>query len=495
MKLGAWIKHFLVYGLGVFLMNFLPALMIPIYTHRVTPSIYGVLELLNRSQEIILLILSFGLRSALLTFYQMGKDTAGRQQRIYSTALQFLSSFGIASILLLILGSRLWSSLLFGTRQYASAVVLILAGTYFEMVFQMAVLYLQSELRSVLYVTLFTTRLLLAIVLNLIFVYWWRWGLMGILWATLIHTSLYAIGTLIYMFRRTRFCFDRELLGEMLRFGAPLVISAIASFMLNNGDRYFLNVYCSQADVGIYGLGYKIGMLSMTLVLMPFMKIWSVTMVDISRKPEGPEELGKIATYLLAACAFSTLGFSLLGPYLIRFFSERSYWEAYRVIPVVGAAYILYSWTIVMDASFYVKKRTVYKIYSMGIAGGAVMLLYWWLIPRFGMMGAAWATLGGYAVFVILTAFYAQRIYFIRYEVVRLAVLFAVALLFYEIGNLVPIVPLARGIVLRTVVTLGYPLALWIGGFVKQDERKVLGEHWQTARLRFLKGRASEAAV
>lgn len=495
MKLGSWIKHFLVYGFGVFLMNFLPALMIPIYTHRVTPSVYGVLELLSRSQEIILLILSFGLRSALLTFYQMGKEMAGRQQRIYSTALQFLSSFGVAAILLLILGSRLWSSLLFGTREYASAVVLILAGTYFEMVFQMAVLYLQSQLRSVLYVTVFTTRLILAIVLNLIFVYWWRWGLMGILWATLIHTAVYAIGTLIYVLRRTKFHFDRQLLGEMLRFGAPLVVSAIASFMLNNGDRYFLNIYCSQADVGIYGLGYKIGMLSMTLVLMPFMKIWSVTMVDISRKPEGPEEFGKIATYLIAACAFSTLGFSLLSPYLVRFFSERSYWEAYRVVPIVGAAYILYSWTVVMDASFYVKKQTVYKIYSMGIAGGSVMLLYWLLIPRFGMTGAAWATLGGYAIFAIATAFYAQRVYLIRYELGRLSVLFAVGVLFCEVGKLVPITPLARGIVLRTILTLGYPLVLWFSGFVKQEERKVLGEHWQTVRLRFLKSRASEAAV
>jgi O-antigen/teichoic acid export membrane protein len=488
-KLGAWIKHFLVYGLGIILMNMLPALMIPIYTHRVTPSVYGVLELLNRSQEIILLILSFGLRSALLTFYQMGKDTVHRQQRIYSTALQFLSSFGIVGVLLLMLGSRLWSQLLFGTREYTTAVVLILAGTYFEMVFQMAVLYLQSELRSVLYVAVFTTRLLLAIALNMVFVYWWRWGLMGILWATLIHTAIYAIGVLVYMLRRTQVVFDRVLLLEMLRFGAPLMISAFASFLLNNGDRYFLNIYCSQADVGLYGLGYKIGMLSMTLVLMPFGKIWSVTMVDISRKPDGPQELGKIATYLLSACALSTLGFSLLGPYLIRFFAERSYWEAYRVIPVVGAAYILYSWTTIMDASFYVKKRTTPKIYSVGIAGIAVMLLYWLLIPPFGMMGAAWATLGGYTVFAILTAFYAQRVYFIHYEIRRIAVLFVLATLLYEMGKFVAIVPVARGLFFRAVVVLLYPVILLVGGFVKREERQALGELWQTIRFRYAKQR------
>src|SRR5882762_9128923 len=78
LKLGAWIKHLLIYGLGVVLMNVLPALLVPIYTYRISPSIYGVLELLNRSQELLLLIFSFGLSSSLITFYQMSKDEIGR---------------------------------------------------------------------------------------------------------------------------------------------------------------------------------------------------------------------------------------------------------------------------------------------------------------------------------------------------------------------------------------------------------------------------------
>lgn len=495
MKIGGWLKHFFVYGLGVILMNVLPALMIPIYTHRVTPETYGVLELLNRSQDIILLILSFGLRSALLTFYQMGKDNSNQQKRIYSTALQFLATFGLVIISLLMLGSTLWSRVLFETQEYTGAVILILAGTYFEMIFQMAVLYLQSELRSVLYVSLFTSRLLLAIALNLLFVYWWRLGLMGILWATLIHTAVFAMVTLAYVFHRTRFAFDRKLLMEMLHFGAPLMISAFSGFLLNNGDRYFLNVYCSHADVGVYGLGYKVGMLSMTLILMPFGKIWSVTMVDIAKRVDGSRELGKIATYLLAASAFSTLGFSLLGPYLIRLFSERSYWDAYRVVPVVGAAYVLYSWTTIMDASFYLKKQTVYKIHSLTFAGGAILLLYWLLIPKFGMMGAAWATFGGFAIFAILTGFFAQRIYAIQYEMGRITILFLLALVFYEIGRLVPITPLLLGLAFRAIITLAYPLTLWLGGFVNTDERRALGDHWRSIRLRYFKNRETEATV
>jgi len=290
------------------------------------------------------------------------------------------------------------------------------------------------------------------------------------------------------MFRRTGVHFDRGLLSEMLRFGAPLVIGAFASFVLNNGDRYFLNHYGTAAEVGLYGLGYRVGILSMTLVLMPFGKVWSVTMVDVSKRSDGPYELGKIATYLLFACTFSTLGFSLLGPYLIRIFADRSYWNAYRVVPLVGAAYIFYGWTVVMDAAFYVTKRTVYKIYCVSIAGGIVMCLYWLLIPHFGMIGAAWATLGGYASYAAVSAYFAQKVYPIHYQLVRVAILFGVGLMFYELGTLIPITPVATGIVLRSLVTLGFPVILLLGGFLKDDERRVLGEYWEIFRLRYLGG-------
>ena len=467
-------------------MNLPQVLLIPIYTYRVPPSVYGVLELLNRSQEILLLILSFGLRSALLTFFQMAGDEPDRQKHVYSTALRFLTTFGMVAILLMILGSRLWSQLLFGTAAYATAVVLILLGTYFEMVFQMAVLYLQSNLKSIFYVGVFSSRTVVAIALNVVFVYWWRWGLMGILWATLLHTTIYAVAMLVYMFRQTGFSYDRKMLGEMLRFGFPVMIGAFAGFMLNSGDRYFLNIYTPRAEIGLYGLGYKIGTLSMLLVLMPFGKIWSVTMVDISKKADGPRELGKIATYLLSACTFSTLALSLLGPYLIRFFSDPSYWDAYRVIPIVGAAYIFYSWTTIMDASFYVTKRTVYKVYSVSLAGAIVTLLYWLLIPHYGMMGAAWATLGGYVAFAVLTAFYAQRVYFIHYEYARIALLFAVGILFYKVGTLVPLTPVFSGLVLRTVITFGFPVALWLGGFLNITERKALVNSWYSLQSQYL---------
>jgi O-antigen/teichoic acid export membrane protein len=483
-RLGQWIKHFLVFGLGVVLMNFLPALMVPIYTHRISPSEFGALELLNRSQEILMVLLSFGLRSALLTLYQMNKGEPQRQKGIYSTALQFLLVVGLIAVVACLPAAGKLSQLLFQTQAYNRAVVLILAATYFEMLFQMAILYLQSELRSVLYVSANSSRLVFAIIVNLVLVYWWRWGLMGILWATLIHTSLFAVGLLIYMFWRTGRTFDFSMLREMLKFGLPLVPASAIGFFFNNGDRYFLNVYATRADVGIYSLGYKIGMLSMMLVLMPFGKIWSVSMVDISQQPDGRRELGKISTYLLAACTASTLALSLMGPYLLRIMAPAEYWGADRLIPVVGAAYVFYSWTVIMDASFYITKKTFYKPIILGIGCVIMAALYWYLIPRYGLMGAAWATLGGFASFAGLTALFAQRIYRIEYQLRRIACLLLLGCALCVFGRYVsdytPVVTLLA----RCGLLIAFPAILWVGGFLTGGEKEAIFRYCQLLRLR-----------
>lgn len=486
MRLKQWIKHFLVYGLGVVLMNFLPALMVPIYTHRIAPPEFGALELLNRSQEILMVFVSFGLRSALLTFYQMEKGDPQRQKSIYSTALQFLLVVGLLTMLVGVLGASQLSQLLFGTGTYERAVILILAATYFEMLFQMAVLYLQSELRSVLYVTACSTRLVFAIALNLVLVYWLRLGLIGILWATLIHTAVFALLLLIYILGKTGFLFDRRLLAGMLRFGLPLMPASAVGFFFNNGDRYFLNAYATRADVGIYGLGYKLGMLCMLLVLMPFGKIWSVSMVDISKQPNGRRELGRISTYLLAACIASTLGLSLCSPYLVRVLAPAPYWEAYRLVPIVGAAYVLYSWTVIMDASFYITKKTVYKPIILSVSSVVIAALYWYLIPRHGLLGAAWATLGGFAVFAALSLVFAQKVYRIEYEFGRTAWLMILGCGLYQFGSLLPIQPLGQGLLARAGILVAFPALLWASGFITEGERRALGDYWQSLRLRLL---------
>lgn len=486
MNLGHWVKHLLIYGSGVVLMNALPLLLIPIYTHAISTSEYGVVELLNRSQDLLIVIFSLGLRSTLLTLYQMAKDDTQRRRALYSTALELLFASTLILILVLMAFSPQLSTILFGVTEFRFFVLVILAATYFEVLFQIAALYLQSELMSKTYVFTFAARSILTIVTNLVLVYWFKMGLKGILLSTLIQTSLSTIVLLFFVFRRIGFTFERSLLPDMLKFGLPLVPAAILMFIMNNGDRYFLNLFTSRDQVGIYGLGYRLGVVTTNLVLFPFGKVWSVVMVSISENEDGAHRLGRISTYLMAALTFSNLGMSLMSPYVVSTLAADQYHDAYKVVALIGASYLLYAWTTVMDASFYITKRTGYKPLILLISGVVMFALYSWLIPKYGMMGAAWATLGGFIAFTCVTLFSAQRIYRIHYEWVRMAKLMTLAVLLYLAGSSIPPENLGSSLALRVAAILVF-IAVVCSDFIAQPwEREFVMSYLKTTWTRFM---------
>lgn len=430
LKPDAWLKHFFVYGFGVILMNAISFLFIPLYTRLIPATDFGVLELFNRSQEFLLLMMSFGFRATVLTLYQMEEGPKERRA-IYSTAIHFLFFTGLLITAAAWQGVNGISRSLFGAADRAYEVRIMLAATFAESMFQMAALFLQSSLRSVLYMGVFISRAIFSVFLNIWMVYYLRWGLKGVLLATLLHTGIYAVGLCLYVLYEAGLRFDKNKLKAMLKFGLPLVPGAVAMFFLNNGDRYFLNIYSSKADIGVYGLAYKLGTLILTIILYPFGKIWSVTMVDMGKGPEGPKSLGAVGTYLLLVSAFFTLALSLLSPYVLHVVTTPAYWGAAKLIPVIAAAYVFYTFATVIDASFYLTKRTMSKPVILSLSFVLVFGLYRWLIPIHGVMGAAWATLGGFIGYALIAFVFAQRTYRIEYEIKRLAgiVLLGTALL------------------------------------------------------------------
>jgi O-antigen/teichoic acid export membrane protein len=484
MNLRGWVKHFLVYGSGVVLMNALPVLLVPIYTHAITPAEYGVMELLNRTQELILVFFSLGLRSTLLTLYQIEEGDTQRQRALYSTAILLLIVLTLMLTAAMILFKEPISHLLFQRGGYAGYVVLILVATYFETLFQIAALYLQSELKSTTYVFTFVARALFSILVNLALVTWLKLGLNGVLSAMLIHTISSTCLLLFYVLRTTGIVFRRDMVWDMLRFGLPLVPASILGVVMNNGDRYFLNAVATQNEVGIYGLGYRLALTSIALVQMPFGKIWSVVMVKIAKEDNGAIHLGRIASYFSMALIFVNVASGLLAPYAIRILATDVYLSAARIVAIVAAAYVLYSWTIVMDASFYITKRTGYKPLILFIGATVTVALYILLIPRYRMMGAAWATLGGYAAFTLATLFYAQRIFFIHYEWSRLARLAIAGLVFYGLGSLLEPFTVS-GILLRSACTVGFVGMLCTNLLSRSEERRYLWDQISSWRRRF----------
>ena len=119
---------------------------------------------------------------------------------------------------------------------------------------------------------------------------------------------------------------------------------------------------------------------------------------------------------------------------IIRYLIDPSYWEGLRVVPVVLVAYLLLG--LYYNISIWYKLTDRNLLGGYVAAGGAVvtLLVNFWLIPRIGYMGSAWATLLSFAFMVSVSYLLGQKYYPVPYPLGRMAVYLLLALAFYALS-------------------------------------------------------------
>jgi O-antigen/teichoic acid export membrane protein len=318
-------------------------------------------------------------------------------------------------------------------------------------------------------------KVLCAIVVNIILVVWLRLGIQGVLLAGLLSSLLFALILGPQIFGKTKSLFEYKVLKGLLSFGLPFIPGGLLMFIINNGDRYLLNYYASSTDVGIYALGYKLAMAAPLLIVTPFMKVWLPFMLNVSQKSHAERVYSKTQTYLMVIMFTLCLPVAVFSQEIVTLLGGSAFKEAYTVIPVVLLSYILYCSTFVSETGIYLKKKTIYKPFIFLVGTIINIGLNVLLIPSFGFLGAAWATLGAFVAIAVSTFLVGRKFVLIRMEFGRLAKIFVLALFIYYGSTLIG-TAMKPSIVLlsKAIVSLFFPVGLFLLRFFDPEERMAM---------------------
>ena len=122
------------------------------------------------------------------------------------------------------------------------------------------------------------------------------------------------------------------------------------------------------------------------------------------------------------------------------------FWTGAPVIPVVVLAYLLHGAFLLVSIGIGIEKTGALLPDDHGGRGGhEPRSSNFALIPRFGMMGAAWATVAGYLVMAALGGIVSQRLYPIPLEAGRLGLIVLAAGVSYVLSLAGPRRHRARG--------------------------------------------------
>jgi O-antigen/teichoic acid export membrane protein len=455
-------KHSAIYGLGGLVSRILAVVLIPLYSRYLPSSAYGRVETLVAASAVLVIVLRAGISSAFFRFYFDARDDAERI-RLVRTSFWFTMASATAGLVAGIAAATpIAHALALGDRP--ALVRAAAVGLWAQMNYEQLTSLFRVEERSTSFVAASLANVLITVAATVVLVVGFDEGALGVLVGNFVGTLGVYSALLAYRRYQLGLEFDRGLFRAMQRFGMPLVPAALALWAINFIDRLFLAHIAGQTENGLYSVGVRISSV-VVFVLIAFRTAWPAFAYSIEDDREARATYGYVLTYLLYVCCWLSLALGLLSPWLVHALA-RSYWGGSRVVaPLSFAAAAYAAYTVVAIGI----GRARFTQFNWVVSGAAALInfaLCFALVPPYGMIGAAIATLAAYTAMFAGMTWNAQRVYRVPYQWRRVTTVIAVAVGLTVVGKALR-VPLPVALALSAV----YPLVLWPLGFYLPAER------------------------
>jgi O-antigen/teichoic acid export membrane protein len=471
-------RHTAIYGIGGLTSRFLAVLLLPLYTSYVSVGDYGRIELLMSVMAVAVVVIRGGANFGFIRFYFLEKAPDYRRRLVRTVFWAQMAYSTLALAFCVIFASEIahWLNVTWRPGLQGSGTSLVIATGVLLWVnvnyAQMTNLF-RAEQRSVAFAIATLLNIGITVPLTVLFVVVYKWGPLGIIVGNLSGTLAVFIALLGYRREQLGLQFDRRLLHTLNRFGFPLMGAALATWVMNFGDRLMLakllHGHYALIQLGQYSLANKIGS-AMVLLFTAFQVAWPAFAYSIENEEEAKSTYSYVLTYLMFIAAWAAVGLSLFAPWIVRFLARKpGYWPAAEALPALSFASVFFAGFIVVTIATGRSRQTQFN--WVATTAGALLnfTLNLWLIPAYGMLGAAYATLAGFILIFALRTWNAQRVYPVRYQWRRVAFVVLVAGALTAIGKEMP-----HSILLAAALTAIYPLALAAFGFYLPAERKRL---------------------
>lgn len=404
MKKKLLLENFLVYGLGQVVYKAIPLLLTPIITRVMLDSQYclGIHDLFTTFVTLVSIIGLLGMYDALFRLsFDYDENDLEIRQRICSTAFGITSMASSVLALTVIVLRHTVSVFLFKDDKLGWLVV-ILAITI--VLFNMENILLtptRIDNDRKIYILGNTAVAIVSYGVALLFV------LQGKCVIALPIGNLLGlcIGCFFFGLVNKRYFsvnkFSVEWIKPLLKIGIPLFPTFLIFWVYASFDRLMISKYIDIEANGIYSAANTLAKVSQ-LITTGFSAGWSFYTFSTMKDADHTKDFSKIVEYLLLAGVITFLPFRIFGEYILVLVFGVSYLAGGVAFSYLFFAPIVHLIFQIMGSQFLVIKKPIYTtvISILGVGLNIVLNYYW--IQRYGIVGAAMATNLSYWVLIIV---------------------------------------------------------------------------------------------
>jgi len=425
-------KNTSFYTIGNILPQAANFLLLPIYTHYLSTSDYGIISSMQILSSILLIFLTLSIERSI---YRMYFDyNTENQRKDYLGTITF--SILLISMIVLIPIYFLKNNIanIYRTIPFYPYYFIAIVTSYLSILQLVPKLYFQINEKAEKFVFFSLSQFALNTSLVLWFVINKKEGAFGILKAELYTNFIIAPLALFLTYKIINFTFKMTMLKKSLVFSTPMIPGLLSAFILNLSDRIFIERYFSTSEVGLYSLAYKISGI-IGLIGGSFLIAYGPLFYKYANSEDQKEAkiyLSKYNQKYIMFILIISFVITFFSKEAIRMFLSKNYSESYKIIPIISLSYITIQVSSLLNLMIYQSKKS-FAIMIIGILSALFTIcINYALIPKFGSFGAAYATFFSFFMLFILTFKYAQKFYYIpiNWKPI-LSLLFFLVLIYY----------------------------------------------------------------
>ncbi len=381
------LKNTILFAIGSFGSRIISFLLVPLYTNYLSASEYGTADLVVTTYTLLLFIFSLSIFDAIFPFVI---DNNLNRENILSYALKII-----------MIGSSILAGIIVIIPLFYKEFVLyygiyVLIGFILNAYNRLISNYLQAinKVKEVVIGGILQTILML--LLNILFVTVFSWGMHGYLIALLFGCGISFIYQVCIIIKRDYYHISKHRLDidtrkAIIIFTIPLIFNNICWWINSSIDKYFIIWICGADHNGLYSVASKIPSI-MTMCVSFFLQAWGISAI---KEFDTKDEDGFFSNTYRIFNTLITILCSLMilfMPTIAKILFAKDFFGAWKFSEVLVISGVFSALGSFIGAVFSSVKES--KLYAVSTVSAAIIniVFNFILIPRLGVLGASVAT-------------------------------------------------------------------------------------------------------
>ena len=408
-------KHFIslskdsfIYGLGNAVLYILMFLAIPVLTRIFSPADYGLINFLISIIAFLNLVLIFGMDSAtVVSFFQYKKEG----KIVVSSGFWFLFFWGLVITALASLLAAKLSFLLFHNYSNKNYLIIAFFGAYSVLLLNYFKTVFRLEFKAKYFALTSIVNAVLVVGSILLFTAFLKLNILGYFLGSLSGNLISFFLALVLVRKNLSFRISMPRLKEMLAYGSLLLPASVFYYVFDLIDRFFINKYWNLDELGLYAVAINltalIGFFSIALS-----QAWSpfILKMYFESKNTYKRFVSRIFVYYLIFFVTLALLVTIFSSEILRLMTTSKFFGANRAIVPLSLVMVFLASTQITILGISIARKIKYIAAYSFTAALLNIGLNFLLIPKYGMVGAAWATAITYLFLTVIYLITSQKL-------------------------------------------------------------------------------------